>query len=311
MPNGKEPISFHCPKCGRFCAADARLAGRRAQCLNCGTSMVIPQRSGQTPKRTPEIPPPPLEGFFTVALKRNFLTLFRPVNLPYLLLLLFLVTLAYFLGFTDFSLVLPGFSILLPTCWFFLIFAGLFQVWYGMRIVSNACLGLVELPDLDSGGFFAFVWGLIRDSYLMLVAVLLSFLPLSLLSVLLESLGMAGGGLGRLVLLPGFLLFPVTLLLLANGTDLTRLFRYDLFLRLIRRHWKPYLLTSLISAAALISVTVGVKFLWIPGKTDPASMVLEYLYKLGTTLLLVFAFRVIGFFGCHYMRTLPELWSTD
>jgi len=311
MSDGKEVISFKCPKCGRFCAADARLTGRHAQCQHCGVLMVIPERSGQKAKRISKLPQPPLAGFFTVALKRNFLTLFRPDNLPYLLLLLALVTLAYFLGHTDFSLALPGFTLLMPTGWFFLIFAGLFQWWYAMRLVSNACLGLDELPDLDGGGFFAFAWGLIRDSYFMFAAVLLSFLPLSLLSVLLESLGMVGPRLRAAVLLPGFLLFPVTLLLLVNGADLTRLFRYDLFLRLILRNRKPYLLTALVGAAALIGVVLGIKFLWIPGKTSTAVMVLQYLYKLGTTLLLVFAMRVIGCFGAHYMRTLPELWSTD
>lgn len=312
MPPENELITFQCPKCGRFCAFKAQYAGRQARCLNCQTRMIIPLHDKGKAKRIAEAPLPPLKGFYAAALKKNARTLFaKPDSLAPLLFVCFLLTLKVFLGHVDLSIELPGFVLLLPLGWIVIVFNLLFLPWYAMQTVVSASLGLDELPDIYTGSFFSYAWELLRDAYFFLAALALSVLPLALLMNVLDHYGFGWDPLRPVVLLPALLLFPITLLLLSTGVDLTSLFRYDLFYRMIRRFPRPYLLVCGVTAVALFAGWLSFRFIWVPGETDPAELAVKYPLTLAAAVILLFAMRCVGLFGYHYMRSLPELWPID
>lgn len=309
-PPAGEPdlfITFQCPQCGRFCAFKARYAGRFARCLNCHTRMQIPFENQAKAKKSSEIAEEPLEGFFAAALKHNPRDLVRSDSLAPLLFVAFLVTLKYFLGHVDASIPLPGFTIFCPIGWMVLIFNVLFLPWYAMQVIESAAFGIDALPDIYTGSFFSYLWELLRDAYYFLVALILSVLPFSLLAAMLE----VYEPLRLLIFIPAFFLFPVTLLLLATGADFTKLFRYDLFLRLIRRFPGPYLFTAAVTALALIAVWLCIPFLWLPGETAPRTLAWQYPLTLAAAIFLLPAMRCLGLFAYHYLRALPELALTD
>ena len=305
MTETNDLITFSCPRCGRFCAVKRAFAGRRARCQHCSTVMIVPARSGQRPKAAHDLPLPRLGGFFQNALGQNLRSLFTRESLPYLLLVCFLTGLVFFFGNTDFTIALPGFSILLPFGWVLLIFTTLFFLWYALRCVSSAAMGIVDLPFMDCNSLFDFGWSLVRDSYLFTVAVILSFLPWSLLMLVLEKIGL--GALGPVFLLPAFVLFPVLLLQMAGGPDLVRLFRYDLFARLIRRNAGPYLLTVLLTTLALTGSLLSFRFLMISPQMTWPVLLACLVGKLLIAVFTLFALRCVGLFGYHCTRTVPAL----
>jgi len=148
-------ITFKCPGCNTLCAFADRHAGHRARCMTCNKTFLIPDHDGA--EATVEtVEHGPLPGYYRRALIESWRVFINPDNAKILIFFGLMVSLEYFVGYTDFSMPLPGFRLQLPLgiITVFIVNGCLF--WYYFEIVATSAFAIDELPDVNVDFGFAF-----------------------------------------------------------------------------------------------------------------------------------------------------------
>jgi len=255
----------------------------------------------------------PVEGFYRRAVRDCWKMFVQKSNIQPIVFVAAMVALEYFVGYTDFSVTLPGFRLQLPTGWIAIFISRGCLFWYYMQIVADGAFDEGDrLPDLKIDRGFAFLWNIFKSIYLFMAAFLISLLPSAILLTIMESVGIDLTTPIKIVfLLAGVFLFPMVLLTTAAGREIWMIFHVRYIFDPIVKNIKPYFVVVCFMAVAWL-VQILLTHSTIGGfgakitNNEYSAIGWLVLCILGRMLNLI-AMRAIGLFGFHYRSKLKQL----
>lgn len=300
-------ITFKCPECGQLCAFGEKHAGRRARCTKCNQRFTIPAKQGENAVKIETTPEPeiPLPSFYKAALINNWKIFTDLHSITPLVFITTLVCFRFFLAHIDYSFTVGGFRVQMPLGWIVIIITWGCQTWYYMETVYAASLNDNQLPEIQIGFGFEFLWNIIKSIYLFVVAVILAEAPFLIVVAILKNIGLTQAFLLQLIMLGGAFLLPIILFILSTGRDLWIVFRVDYLVKPLIKSPLPYsVVAALIAVAAIFEwETVG----YSEVRFHSHSLIALHLFtNIGSAAFTLIAMRVIGLYAYHYRGYMPQ-----
>ncbi|MHC4461130.1 MAG: hypothetical protein ACYS30_06810 [Planctomycetota bacterium] len=304
-------IRFNCPNCDALIAFPDKHSGKRARCLTCKQILIIPSRDGETPKKIePETKPEiekavPLPGFYNALFRHSWKIFTNRANAPHLLFVATAVCFKFFMAHLNYDMVIYGvsstFRFYLPLGHIFSIAAWGCLFWYYMEIIYSTAFDVEQLPDSRIGEDLGFIWNILKSVFIFLIVLAAVELPFIITAVILRKMGAEWPVLFQILMLGGLFLFPMAILTVAVGRDIT-LLRPDYFLIPIFRAFKPYIVVvALLVAFGLIEMQTpqyerGISLAITAGRLT---------LNLALQVIAIIAMRSIGLFYRHYSCHIP------
>ncbi|MDD5134045.1 MAG: hypothetical protein PHP01_01380 [Phycisphaerae bacterium] len=299
-------ITFNCPKCGFVCAFKDVYAGRRARCLKCDQVFIIPAGDNQ---KAEKVKPPkenedPLGGFYEAVFKNTLSAIFNKQGIATLVFVLLVTALRFFTIHLDFSVSIrsaygEGFSIHIPIGWAaaFFIWGGLF--WVYAEIIYSTAFDVEFLPEIIFEGGGGYVLKVLGSIYAFIVALLVSLLPAIAARLVFGWFGINSRWAVLLFVVLGLFLFPMAVLTVSIGRDLTMLFRFDYFFGPIKRAFGHYLFIVVFLIVVWQLQYMSNNYGDIKGR--PVSIIfLNLFFVLAIQILAITAMRIMGLFYRHF-----------
>ena len=298
-------ITFHCPHCGGLCAFDEKHAGRRARCTSCQQRFIIPSESGAEAQKLEPVKGEPVGGFYREAFVRSWNIFVKPSSVTGLVFVAAAVTFKFFLRDADYSFSAPGgYVVHLPVGWIVTITAWGCLCWYYMEIMQWAAFDMDELPEVDMGTGFEFLWNVFKSIYLFIVALIVAELPFVVIVAVLRKMGIEWPGLFQVLVLAGLLSFPMMILTLSTGPQLWLVFRLDYIWVPIVKASRPYAVTAGLVVLAGVLQWLTVAYSELSG-SNKFIVGLHLAANLGSQIVVIIAMRAIGLFYRHYSCYFP------
>jgi len=303
-------IKFNCPYCKALIAFDSKHAGKRARCQNCQQLFFIPHKEDEKPKKikTEEIEiAEPIPGFYRAVFVESWKIFTTQTSATPLVFVALIVCAKFFFGYLNFTLTIPGRSIdvelpmPLGTIWTIAAWGALF--WYYMRIIYSTAFNTEELPQVYLGGFRKFMWNILKSIYMIFIILLVVEPPYIIAAVITKSTGVEWPVLLNVLKLGCLFFFPIAILTVAIGKDLTML-RPDYILIPVFKAFKPYLVVAalLITFGALEMQTKQFN----PSSKETLLTTTGHLFlNLVIQVIAIITMRAIGLFYRHYTCHLP------
>jgi len=294
-------IQFNCPHCGAIIAFNEKHSGKRARCLTCGQLFIIPSKDDKKPKKIKpekEKPGEPLPGFYRAAFVDNWKLFTKSENVTGLIFITAAVLLKFFTARLNFTVTLSAnrsIDIYVPLGYILHITAWGFLFWYYMEIIYSTAFEIEKLPDIVMGGFYGFIWHIIKSVYTFAIALFVVELPFLIVAITLKIMGNEWPVLLYTLIFGGLFLFPMAILTVAIGRDLTML-RPDYFLIPIFRAFTPYLAISMLLGVAGFLQYQASQY----NDQEPMVAAGYLLLNLVAQILILMSMRAIGFFYRHY-----------
>jgi len=295
-------ISFNCPNCKTLCAFKDIYKGRRAKCLQCSQIFIIPDKEGG---KVVEIKPPkeyaePLPGFYEAVFEKSLPAIFNKNSLKTLFFILIATTAKFFVAGLNYSISFACRSggtidITLPFGLIasILIWGGIF--WCYAEIIYSTAFDIESLPQITFGGLNGFLISALKALYSFFVALLVVFLPAIIVKIIINYIGIKS----QWPIIPfavvGMFLFPMAVLTVSIGHDLTMLARPDYFFVPIRKTFRHYLFV-----AALFALFCQLVFITRHYNATGRALLLNLSAVLAVQILGVFVMRIIGLFYRHF-----------
>jgi hypothetical protein len=295
-------IKFNCPNCDALIAFHDKHIGKRARCLTCGQILIIPLRDYETPQmiEAPVEQAEPLPGFYQAVFIENWKIFVSRQNVTPLVFVTAAVCFNFFLA--------PAICCCGKIT--FLLVWGWLLGFY-LNILYETAFGIDELPEIYLGTTITFLWYVIKPflifSFTMAVVQLPFIIALALLrnkGLTYDNMWQAENGLRlllQILFILGLFLFPMAVLTVAVGKDIT-LLRPDYLLAPIRRAFIPYLtVVILLVAFGVIETQISQYEFELPPATAAARLALN----LALQIVAIIAMRSIGLFYRHYNCHIP------
>ena len=290
-------IRFNCPDCDELIAFADEHVGKQARCTSCGQRFIIPSENKETPKK---IEPPaekaePEPGFYRAVLIDNWKLFVNPKNATGLVFVIAAVCFKFFTSHTDYSFTMGMFRVLAPVGLVVTLSAWGCLFWYYMEIITLTANDTDELPDVDMGGMFGFIWNVIKSISIFSIGLIAVLLPSAIFILITGSTSIISHGL-RLV---GLFAFPMAVLIFSTAPEVLMVFRQDYIYKPITRAFWPYLLVAglFLLAWELQLRTIGYGRLI---GSDNLVIGLHLLANLAAQTLAIITMRSIGLFYRHY-----------
>jgi hypothetical protein len=300
-------ITFNCPKCKYLCAFKDIYAGRRARCLRCNQVFIIPATENekiQTIKPPKEEFDEPLPGFYEAVFKKSLPAIFNKQSLATLLFILILTTLKFFTIHLDYSIAIRGvggggFTAHMPFGWAIAVFVwgGLF--WCYAEIIYATAFDTEVLPQITFGGGIGYLFKVLGSLYSFLMTLIVVLLPAIIAKIIFITAGVRSKWPVFPFIILGMFLFPMAVLTVSIGRDLTMLFRPDYFFRPITKAFRHYLFI-----AGLFILTgqwqyFSLNYEDVANRSN--SIILQHLLVvLAIQVLAIFTMRATGLFYRHF-----------
>lgn len=297
-------IHFNCPNCNDLIAFDDKHSGKRARCLNCKQILIIPSRDGETPKKIkPQFEKAqPLPGFYHALFIDSWKIFSSRTNVTALIFIAAVVCFEFFVRHMNYTLIIHGksltFHIPIPFGIVMTITSWGCLFWYYMQIIYSTAFDVELLPDVHLGGFPRFMWNILKTIYTLFIVLVVLGLPCLIALLITKKMGISSPALLWALIIGGLFLFPMAILTVAIGKDLTML-RPDYLLTPIYKAFGPYLTpAALCIAAAVLAIqayfgaTLAISAAWLTA-------------NLAIQIIAIIAMRSIGLFYRHYSCHLP------
>jgi hypothetical protein len=285
-------IQFYCPKCDTIIAFDRKHCGKRARCTTCGQLFIIPSEDFETPqkieikvKRTD-----PLPGFYRAVFVDSWKLFIDSDNTTTLVFVLAAVLFKFLLGTGICCMNIISFVVV----WGWLL-------GFYMNIIYETSYEIDKLPQIYLGTSLTFLWYIIKPLCIFLWTMAVVQIPFVIAFGLLQHRGLVGDniqqmGIGPLLLfILGLFIFPVAILTVAVGKNIT-LLRPDYLFKPVFKAFGPYLVVvTLLVAAGIIEMQTR-SFTGINLAMDTVHLVLD----LAAQVIAIIAMRAIGLFYRHY-----------
>ncbi len=302
-------ITFNCPTCGRFCGVPEHFVGRRARCTHCDCRFIVPAESGKPAQPVKIVAAAPPGGFFQAIIFDNIKAIFHTLSLPGVALCFAMAGFQYFVGNTDYSVMMPGFGLFLPLGWITQLITLGCTCYYLLDIIGTTYLEVDVLPDIEIGYGFAFFGDVLRSLYLVLVAVVLAFMPALAIGSMMESWHINNTCLKVLIFFASSWLLAIWMAMFGMELPAWSIYRIDLIVRTIVKTWKPYLLTAFIT---MVAFGCWVPSLWLfhaSAELVSWKTALQLGGRMASVFLMLVSMRTIGLYCRYYASAAPWLWS--
>ncbi|MFC1603688.1 hypothetical protein ACFL5F_01550 [Planctomycetota bacterium] len=295
-------IRFNCPNCDELIAFADKYIGKQARCTSCGQRFIIPSENKKKPKK---IEPPaekaePLPGFYHAVFIDSFKLFARPQNATGLVFVIAAVCFKFFTGHTNYSFTMGMFRVLAPVGLIVTLSAWGCLFWYYMEIICSTTIDIDELPDIDMGGLFGFIWNVIKSISIFSIGLIAVLLPSAIFILLTGSTNIISHGL-RLV---GLFAFPMAVLIFSTAPEVLMVLRQDYIYKPIARAFWPYIL---IAGLFLLTWELQLRTIGYGRLIGSDNLVigLHLLANLAVQALAIVAMRSIGLFYRHYSCYFP------
>ena len=300
-------ITFNCPQCGSICAFKDICAGRRAKCLRCNQVFIIPENDNakvQKVRQSEEFAEEPLPEFYGAVIKKSWPAIFNQRSSATLIFILIVTAFKFFVAHLDYSInfscnsggtiyiLLPVGSILAGLAW-----GGIF--WCYAEIIYATAFDLEALPKITFGGGIGYLLSALKSLFSFFVAAVLVLIPTIIFRYVFSAMGITS----RWALLPfvvlALFMFPIAVLTISIGRDISMLFRPDYFFAPIKKAFKPYLFLAGLFILVWQLQYSSYNYGDIMGKST-FIILLNLLAVLAIQILAVFAMRATGLFYRHF-----------
>lgn len=288
-------IQFYCPNCDSIIAFDDKHCGKRARCTTCGQLFIIPCENYKKAKKVelPKEKGEPEPGFYRAVFVDNWKLFFDRENVTSLV---FVVAVVCFKFFSAGS--------------FCCAFVTHYAVWgwllgFYLNIIYETAFDIDKLPEIYLGTSVTFIWYIIKPFLLFLFTITFVQLPFIIALLLLKDKGLTYENMwqaefGFRLLLQvlfvfGLFLFPVAILTIAVGRDIT-MFRPDYLLGPVFRGFIPYTVVVILLVAAAALETQTTQYSGAPFAVTAGHLALN----IAVQVIAILAVRSIGLFYRHY-----------
>jgi len=299
-------ITFNCPKCKYLCAFKDIYAGRRARCLRCNQVFIIPDKDGtkaqkiKQPKEFDE----PLPGFYEAVFKKSLPAIFDKQSLATLLFIFIITSVKFFTAHLDYSITIVGpwgnkVTIFLPIGSIItgFVWGGIF--WCYAEIIYATAFDTEVLPQISFGGGTGYLFKVLESLYSFFIALVVVLLPAIITKIIFILVGIQSKWPVFPFVVLGMFLFPMAVLTVSIGRDLTMLLRPDYFFQPIKKAFWHYLFV-----AGLFILTWQLQYT-SRNFGDIATrsgfvVLMNLLAVLAIQILAVFTMRATGLFYRHF-----------
>jgi len=299
-------IRFNCPNCNALIAFADRNRGKHAHCTTCGQRFIIPFKDYEKAEKTkpPKEIAEPIPGFYRAVFIDSWKLFTNPNNVTGFAFILTAVVFKFFTAGWNFSLSIQGnwlsFDFYIPLGYALRAAAWGCLFWYYTEVIYSTGFDQEELPDVVLGGFYRFIWKIIKSLYTIFVILLVVGLPYLITALIFWKTGVEWPVLLYIFAFGGLFLSPMAILTAAVGRDLTML-RPDYFLITVGRALRPYLVPAVLLGVAGVlqmhtSQYMGQRLAAAAG---------HLLLNLAVQAFALVAMRSIGLFYRHYSCYLP------
>ncbi len=301
-------IQFNCPNCDSVIGFDEKYSGKRAQCTTCGQRLIIPSKSNEKAKK---IKPQkelsePIPGFYRAVFIDSWksFTLTSQENVIGLVFITIVVCFKFFVSRMNYSVAIQGKWLVMefyfPFGWVLRAASWGILFWYYTEMIYSTAFDQENLPEIILGGFYGFVWKIVKSLYTIFIMLLVVGLPYLIAALILRKIEVEWPVLMYILMFTGLFLFPMAVLTAAVGKDLT-LLRPDYFLVTIFRAFMPYIVTVLFLVAAVLIQRQTSQY----AGQRPALAAGCLLMNFAVQIVLLITMRSIGLFHRHYSCCLP------
>ncbi len=290
-------IEFNCPKCNEVIAFPEKHAGKNAHCISCGQRFVIPSKSFDKAEKLnpPEEIPVPVDGFYHAVFIDNWKLFIKPQNATGLVFVTAVVCFKFFTGHLDYSWELNGFRFQAPVGLIVTMCSWGCLFWYYMEMICSMTIDYEEMPDVGMGGFFGFIWNVIKSLYIFTMV----FFAVEIPGIISIALFGSQNIISILLSMIGFALFPIAILTISVISDITNIIKLNNILKPVIKAFWPYF-----TVAVMFIVTCQLQLMTIGyGRLTGAGnfiIGLNLLANLGVQMLAIITMRSIGLFYRHY-----------
>ncbi|MGB2863334.1 MAG: hypothetical protein WBC05_08420 [Sedimentisphaerales bacterium] len=295
-------IRFNCPNCDELIAFVDKYIGKQARCTSCGQRFIIPSENKETPKK---IEPPaekaePVPGFYRAVFIDSWKLFVRPQNATGLVFVIAAVCFKFFTSHTDYSFTMGMFRVQAPVGLIVTLSAWGCLFWYYMEIICTTANEIDELPDIDMGGLFGFIWNVIKSISIFSIGLIAVLLPSAIFILITGSTSIVSHGL-RLV---GLFAFPMAVLIFSTAPEVLMVLRQDYIYKPIARAFWPYIL---IAGLFLLTWELQLRTIGYGRLVSSDNLIigLHLLANLAVQALAIIAMRSIGLFYRHYCCYFP------
>jgi hypothetical protein len=295
-------IRFNCPNCNELIAFADKYSGRQARCASCRQRFIIPSESKQIPKK---IEPPaekaePVPGFYRAVLIDSWKLFARPQNVTGLVFVIAAVCFKFFTGHTDYSFTMGMFRVIAPVGLIVTLSSWGCLFWYYMEIICSTANYTDELPDVYMGGFFGFIWNIIKSISIFSIGLIAVLIPCAIFILITGSTGIVS----HLLSFVGLFAFPMAVLIFSTAPEVLMVFRLDYIYKPIAKAFRPYILVAglFLLVWELELRTIGYGRLIGSGYFIIG---LHLLANLAVQALAIVTMRSIGLFYRHYSCYFP------
>jgi len=295
-------VRFNCPNCNELIAFADKYVGKQARCTSCRQRFVIPSESKQVPEK---IEPPaekaePVPGFYHAVLVDSWRIFIRPQNVTGLVFVIAAVCFKFFTGHTDYSFTMGMFRVQAPVGLVVTLSAWGCLFWYYMEIICAMANNIDELPDVYMGGFFGFIWNIIKSLSIFSVGLIAVLIPSAVYILITGDTGIVS----HVLSLIGLFAFPMAVLTFSSAPEVLMVFRPDyIYKPIVKAFWSYLLVTGLFLLAWELELrTIGY------GRLIGGSYFIigtHLLANLAVQALAIVAMRSIGLFYRHYSCYFP------
>jgi hypothetical protein len=282
-------IEFNCPKCNSVIGFADKHAGKRAHCITCGQSFVIPVKSYgkiEKIKHPKEEKTEPVPGFYRAVFIDNWKVFLNPKNITGMVFILIATIFKFYTANRNFSIFIQGNSIAIdiyvPFGYFCSGLAWGFLFWYYREIIYSTGFDQEDFPEVILEGFRGLVWKIVESLYTLFVIILVVGLP------------------SLVIILLGLFLLPAAVMNIAAGKDLT-LLRPDFLIKEVLRDFIPYTIIFILLSAAIFLQLLAKQY----NSNEPAATIPYLLMNFSVQMVFIYAIRSIGLFYRHYSCHTP------
>ncbi|MBN2183446.1 MAG: hypothetical protein JW715_16160 [Sedimentisphaerales bacterium] len=299
-------IQFNCPNCNAVIGFEDKYSGKRAQCTTCGQRFIIPSKNFEKAEKVepPEEHFEPLPGFYRAVFVDSLKLFIRFRNVTGMVFVTAAVCFKFFTGHVDYSFTMGYFRVQAPVGFVVSLASWGCLFWYYMEIICSTAIDVDELPDVGMGGFFGFIWNIVKSLFVFALMLVIVQLPCIIFITIENNSGFESPVVRFILSTAGLFIFPIAILTVSVTRSLTALFQPEYILKPVAKAFWPYLVTVALFVAAwqLQLTTIGY------GRLIGSSRQVIGLHlgaNLAVQALALIAMRSLGLFYRHYACNFP------
>jgi hypothetical protein len=173
-----------------------------------------------------------------------------------------------------------------------------------MEIIRSTAVEIDDLPDVDMGGFFGFIWNIVKSLFIFAVMLIIVQIPCILFIIIEHNTGIESFVVRMILSLAGLFIFPIAILTISVTGDITLLFKPKYMLKPITKAFWPYIVVVGLFVLAWQLQLMTVEYGSLIGR-DKFVIELHLFSNLAVQALTLVAMRVIGLFYQHYACYFP------